>query len=563
MASGSAKFMRFGAASIKSKMTAFAFVATLVPTLTIGWLYYDNHRDLLEESVSQRLTNTAENLSGELGRWVLERQHEQRVFAASYVVAENLPSALVGDDAAAQRIGDYLHSVATMVPDLDALAVADPHGRVVATSHPDGDWAIPDQWFERLASGSQALGQPYFDAGHERFLLPLGTQLTDLEQRAAGILIARLHLERVSGVLRAAGQAAESAYLIDATGRVAAVGRVPPVSLNDQLSSKLMQRLQPARIASFWHDDGVETVGTIAPVGGTDWSIIVEQPSELAFAIINELERLILGLGLLFVIGMSLIAYVFAHGLAAPLKRLTEGAAKVADGDLGVELPVQGRDEIAYLTRVFGKMVKRLNAGRAALDRSNSRLRARNQTLKVLSSTDPLTGLYNRQHLNSRLGDLLEVSRERGESFALLMMDLDHFKRLNDRHGHLAGDEALKLIADELRAILRDDDYAARFGGEEFLVLLPLVDEKTAILVAERLRSGIEKHPIDLRGNRVRLTLSIGVAVFPEAGTDADALIQAADHALYQAKSAGRNRTVSFSEKEIPALFEPKKESAG
>lgn len=563
MASGSAKSIRFGVASIKSKMTAFAFVATLVPTLTIGWLYYANHRDLLAESVSQRLTNTADNLSGEIGRWMLERQHEQRVFAASYVVAENLPAALVGDGSAAERIGNYLHSVATMVPDLDALAVADPNGVIVVTSHADGDWPVPDGWFERLAGGDQALGRPYADAAGERFLLPLGTQLTDLEQRPAGMLIARLHLQRVAGVLRAVGQSAEAAYLIDGTGRVAAVGRAPNVALNDQLSSKLMGRLQPGRIATFWHDDGVETVGTIAPVAGTDWSIIVEQPSELAFAIINDLERLIVGLGLLFVVGMSLIAYVFSHGLTAPLKRLTDGAARVANGDLGVELPVQGRDEIAYLTRVFGKMVKRLNAGRAALDRSNSRLRSRNETLKVLSSTDPLTGLYNRQHLNARLEELLEISRERGESFALLMMDLDHFKRLNDRHGHLAGDEALKLIAGELRAILRDDDYAARFGGEEFLVLLPLVNEKTALVVAERLRSGIEKHPIELRGNRVRLTLSIGVAVFPEAGTDADALIQAADHALYQAKSAGRNRTVSFSEMKTPVLLEPKKESAG
>ncbi len=557
MSTGSDKGGRFSMVGIKSKMTAFAFFATLLPTLALGWLYYSNNRNLLEEKITQGLTNSADNLGGEVGRWLLERQHELRVFAASYVVAENLRPAVAGDSQATGMIGDYLQSVTSMVPDLDALAVTDPGGEIVVASDQAKVWPIPAAWPTALAENQQALGEPQFDPGRERFLLLQGTLLADLNQQPAGLLVARLHFDRVGAILRQTGSGGESAYLIDGMGRIVAAGRAGGMALGDQLSSSLRDRLDPGRIAEFWHQDGSAAVGTVAPIDGSDWLIVVEQPSMVAFAGVHELERMTLFLGMIFVLGMSLIAYVFAHGMAAPLKRLTDGAARVAEGDMDVDLPVRGRDEIAYLTRVFGNMVQRLIAGRAELDQINTRLREQNEKLQILSSTDPLTGLRNRQDLNAHLSELIERSEQQQKPFALLMMDLDHFKRLNDDYGHLAGDRALKLIADELRVILRDDDYAARFGGEEFLVLLPEAAEKTALAVAERLRSGIEKHVIDLNGKQVRVTLSIGVAIYPEAGTDVDAIIHSADEALYQAKTEGRNRVVSFTATRAEATEAP------
>jgi len=240
----------------------------------------------------------------------------------------------------------------------------------------------------------------------------------------------------------------------------------------------------------------------------------------------------------------SLIAYAFARGLTAPLIRLTKGAARVASGDMAFDLKVRGHDEIAYLTRAFNNMVQRVNEGREQLDSINNQLREQNKTLKVLSETDSLTGLYNRQHLTERLKRLLASSRRSGRKFAVLMLDLDHFKKLNDAYGHLVGDEALKLIADILRHTLRKRDYAARFGGEEFLVLLPGADARRGEEIAERLRSVIAGKPLQLEDATLKITLSIGLAVYPEVGNDVDSLIRAADDALYKAKDAGRNRCV-------------------
>jgi diguanylate cyclase (GGDEF)-like protein len=226
---------------------------------------------------------------------------------------------------------------------------------------------------------------------------------------------------------------------------------------------------------------------------------------------------------------------VLARSLTAPLTHLTAGAFRVASGDLDVAIDVRGQDEIAYLTRVFNDMVEQINA-------AQGQLREQNRELEILSVTDPLTGLYNRQHLTVKIQDLLEKSARENLPFALLMLDLDHFKRLNDDYGHLAGDQALRDVADHLRHTLRDTDYAARFGGEEFLIILPGLDVELAMKTAERIRKAVCKDRIKFDGGEVELTLSAGVAVFPDAGRTVDSLVQAADAALYAAKEGGRNR---------------------
>jgi diguanylate cyclase (GGDEF)-like protein len=138
------------------------------------------------------------------------------------------------------------------------------------------------------------------------------------------------------------------------------------------------------------------------------------------------------------------------------------------------------------------------------------------------------------------------------------MLDLDHFKDFNDRHGHPSGDEALRAFADILRSCLRDGDVAARYGGEEFAVALPGIDEATALAVAERIRSRTQGTLISLApGITDRITVSIGIASAPHQAHDRVTLLRLADEALYRAKAAGRNRVVYAGSVEGPALTTP------
>lgn len=180
-------------------------------------------------------------------------------------------------------------------------------------------------------------------------------------------------------------------------------------------------------------------------------------------------------------------------------------------------------------------------AEHAGLAIANRRLLA---ALQGQASTDARTGLANTRAFDRLLEDALTARRD-DESIAVLMLDLDHFKDFNDRHGHPSGDEALRTFADILRSCLRDGDIAARYGGEEFAVALPGVDEATARAVAERIRSRTESTLISLApGITDRISVSIGIASAPQQAHDRVALLRLADEALYQAKQAGRNRVV-------------------
>jgi diguanylate cyclase (GGDEF)-like protein len=170
--------------------------------------------------------------------------------------------------------------------------------------------------------------------------------------------------------------------------------------------------------------------------------------------------------------------------------------------------------------------------------------------LEIAATTDEKTGLFNTTgwHLLASR-ELARAQRNARSTFGVLMIDLDHFKLINDEHGHLAGDAVLRAVASTIKSAVRDYDSVGRFGGEEFVVLLPDIGPAAVLAVAERIRSAIETLKVEYAdGIRTRvigdLSASIGVATYPDGGTAVDRLLQAADRALYRAKHAGRNRVV-------------------
>jgi diguanylate cyclase (GGDEF)-like protein len=181
----------------------------------------------------------------------------------------------------------------------------------------------------------------------------------------------------------------------------------------------------------------------------------------------------------------------------------------------------------------------------AALAIGNRRLLS---ALAGQASTDARTGLANSRAFDRALEKAL-ASRTGDEMIAVLMLDLDHFKDFNDRHGHPSGDEALRAFAEVLRSCMRDGDLAARYGGEEFVVMLPRVDPAAAVTIAQRIRERIESTIVSLApGISDRITVSIGVAAAPIQALERTSVLRIADEALYQAKTNGRNRVVYLGE---------------
>jgi two-component system, cell cycle response regulator len=181
--------------------------------------------------------------------------------------------------------------------------------------------------------------------------------------------------------------------------------------------------------------------------------------------------------------------------------------------------------------------------------RLHDRLEENYQRSLELALTDELTGLYDRQYLNAHLDELMERVHQDGITVAVLLFDIDYFKKVNDTYGHPAGDDVLKELAARATNSVRSVDLAARWGGEEFVVVMPETDLAIAATVAERLRVAVEREPITVKeiDAALPITISIGVTITNERGDDRDRLIKRADEALYTAKSRGRNQVVVYS----------------
>jgi two-component system cell cycle response regulator len=211
-----------------------------------------------------------------------------------------------------------------------------------------------------------------------------------------------------------------------------------------------------------------------------------------------------------------------------------------------------------YLTKPYdpAELKARLRTGRRILDLQAELITARN-ALHIKATHDPLTGLWNRGAIEDIVNRELARSRREGQALTVGLADLDHFKSINDTYGHAGGDAVLREATKRLQNQLRVYDSLGRYGGEEFLIVLPGCDAATAYAVAERLRTGMSAEPFTLREGPLQVTLSLGVATLPppqaqeitqnpaELAETLDRLVRTADLALYQAKQEGRNRVIS------------------
>lgn len=213
--------------------------------------------------------------------------------------------------------------------------------------------------------------------------------------------------------------------------------------------------------------------------------------------------------------------------------------AKTQEQDL-IEGLGAGADD--YLTKPFSgeELRARLFAGERIVAVQNQLVQAR-EALREQAIRDPLTGLFNRRYLEESLEREVRRAEHGHQPLSVLMLDLDHFKQFNDTHGHAAGDALLKQVGALLESRTRREDVACRYGGEEFVLILPGAPLKVAWRRADEIRSAIERTRLD-DGPHATVTVSVGLACFPDHQGDGQALLAAADQALYRAKDEGRNR---------------------
>jgi len=320
---------------------------------------------------------------------------------------------------------------------------------------------------------------------------------------------------------------ASGAPLVWASSDPAELARYQPSSVD------LAPLTTGATIQAIEELDGVRLLETVQPLrsGGTvDASVGIYTSLASFDRVVSGITRVAVltaaGAGGGVMLGAAAVLYLL---VLRPIGRLHRAALQVAAGDLAVRLPEgQGppaRDELVSVARAFDIMTRAVAEGRAAVEH--------------LAWTDGLTGLANRRAFDRQLEAELRRAVRLRYPLAVLMVDLDGFKRLNDTAGHQAGDQALVRVAAALQKTARDTDFVARLGGDEFAVIQPGSEPAAALVVGTRLRSAVEALGIVADPQTARLlTASVGVAEL-QAGQAADAVVAAADAALYQAKGRG------------------------
>ncbi|WP_432362600.1 sensor domain-containing diguanylate cyclase [Sporosarcina sp. UB5] len=310
-------------------------------------------------------------------------------------------------------------------------------------------------------------------------------------------------------------------YVVDKSGRV--IYHQDPRRVNDVvLENPVVQQLVAGKSGAMEVQNtlGVEMLAGYATIPIADWGVVTQRPKEVALVpSVKMIKEMILKTIPIIVISFLVILFVSIH-IAHPLTMLASYAESSIENNQG----------------------EKINNVNAWYYEAIQLKKALNYSLNYFihqSTVDPLTKLMNRRAMDAHL----EKWTEQGRPFALLIFDIDKFKRVNDTYGHSMGDEVLKYLAASVLEVVRKDDVCCRFGGEEFIMLLPETNRQEAFRVAERLRKKLES-TVSPCGEIV--TISIGIAMYPEDRAYSAELLELADQCLYEAKQTGRNRTIDY-----------------
>jgi len=535
--------------SINSKILTFAVLATLIPSIGLGLLSFWRHQVVISDNVGHELRTLAADSSSELTMWLRERVNEVRTLSTAYVLTDGL-TAGTAPPSGPTRIGPrevklYLGSVQKRLEPLLELTLSDAAGQVVASSSPTpASIVLPTNWPNSAITEGVVVERPRWDNTRATATVTVVVPVLSMHNELLGALSAVLDLGTVKPRLQNLVRSSSAEVILLASDGEPLLGtRTAATELIPLAAQPLHDlRAQPREPLSLVGHHRREVVAVADAPRSLPVIVVAERDrAEIFEAWLNLLEVfLLLTTALTLLVG--LVAYWMGRSIVTPLNSLIAAADGIARGDLSVQLRDAPAGEIGHLTRVFNMMTDRLRRGRAEVLAANQALQAQNQLLENLAVTDSLTGLYNRKKLDDILAEQFARFQRNHRPFAVLMLDLDYFKLINDNYGHVAGDQVLADIAAILKQSIRSIDYAARYGGEEFVLVLVETGLDAALDIAERIRSVVEGAQLGASDKRISVTVSLGVAHSRDEDAGPEEALGRADHALYQAKRSGRNR---------------------
>ncbi|MBI4719728.1 MAG: diguanylate cyclase, partial [Chitinivibrionia bacterium] len=338
-------------------------------------------------------------------------------------------------------------------------------------------------------------------------------------------------------------------YILDFRGCFLTQPRRKAVAMLGKKAMEVPTRQEgPMLVETYGNFADEKVFGSKVFLPDRKWWLICEEDYKQSMGPVLTTRNKILVADLFICTLFILFALKIIHSILRPVRALADGAKKVKEGMVGVNIQAGSDDEVGLMISTFNEMAKDISLAKVELQAKNKILNTQNETLQDmneklerLSVTDGLTGLFNHRHFWNLLNSELTRANLYKGDIALIVLDVDDFKKVNDQFGHSVGDLLLQSIANTVKETIRETDIASRYGGEEFAILLPDTNHEGVLKVAEKIRSAIASIPFKVpdTGITTRVTVSIGISVFDGNRRD---FFNAADRALYISKSKGKNQ---------------------
>jgi diguanylate cyclase (GGDEF)-like protein len=549
--------------SVPTRIILFVLAVTLATSLVVTWVSVGRIHAFLNTRIEQKFPTILRGAVERLDLWYAQRTLDVQTFARRDLLVESLERLRSGAGgsrarAATSEVRSYLEIVLEGFPQYDALFLLDPGGGVILNVGVDPK--LPSSLRTRLARVSSARVSDAYRLGPRPFQIA-SAPIEGASGRKLGSLHAIVPLESLEELLRSEGLGGSGQMLVVGSDRTVLIPTAEGSEPNT-FGRDLPQPGAAPGVEQYTNEAGFGVVGSAAHFPRFRWTVAVEEDYDEAFKPIYAVVRRVLAIDLGVVLLVALVAYRITRSIVSPIEALSEGARRILKGEHDVVIPTPWRkDEIALLTRTFNDMVAKLNANRIELQLSrveieaaNERLRFQNQELQranealsQLSITDGLTKLHNHRFFQDHLSREIKRARRAKDPLSLILIDIDNFKTLNDRHGHAGGDAVLRRIAEVMNALTRETDLLARYGGEEFALLASQTDLDGAMALAEKIRMGVSETKFVITEGRpkMRVTVSIGVSTYRG---DRTRFFNDADDALYEAKGAGKDCVIVASD---------------
>ena len=513
-------------ASLASRIGFFVFAATLASALAVAGTSALAVRQFLRSQTEDRIPEAAMSARDRLDLWYAQRALDIEIFSHSDIVVGGLARA-ARDHAAARaedraEIEQYLGYVRDGLPVYSTIFALDGEGGQIASI--GGEGTVGAAAARRLAAVNELSLSGALVATNGEPIQVVSAPVKLAGSVAKASLHAVIPLAELRAQLRAAiGDGSGRLHVFDEHGELLA-------SSLDGSSGTLASELALAPDGSavaYLAADGVRVVASGLPLARLGWHIVFERDYGSTFAAIASILTRMVAMNLGIALVLAVFAFLAARYMLRPLRVLSRCAMRLRDGETNVVLPVVSADhEVGTLARSFAEMVESLTRA--------------NEVLGQLAITDGLTKIHNHRYFQDQLASAIRRADSAGMPLALVLIDIDDFKALNDRHGHATGDRVLEDLAHLLTVHARECDVLARYGGEEFALLALETTLNSAVTLAEQLRLSVHEHAFSgpETGVPIRVTVSIGVAAYHGERLR---FFADADRALYAAKHAGKD----------------------